>query len=209
MHAANEEQSVPLDLQIEDLDRADADGVVEEIEVALDVHAGAAVPGLPGDSCEGVMPIQCTHLMSPLGAVCRGEDVLSCVCPGLRRPCGGVTVRVAPGEREAWLDFTAGGSIAGRVVRTGRPRPVGSTFFRLPSTSRTSRGGASWRERADAIATAPSASTGWFQGTGTSPSSAGTSSARCPPCGSAPALWTSVRWSCGEADPSRGRSSTG
>ncbi len=79
--------------------------------------------GLPDDSCETVVPILCTHPLSPVGELCESYATTTCVCPegqvALRG--GGQAVEVGPDEDAAWLDFRSPGGLRGVVWRDETP----------------------------------------------------------------------------------------
>jgi hypothetical protein len=118
--------------------RLPADALDAELDLILEPAREVTVycAGLPNDSCEGVMPVFCTHPWLPLGPVCEPEDPLVCECPqgqGAVRG-GGQTVGIGPNDEVAWLDFRMGGGIEGRVTRSGEPSPCMAMATYIPQT---------------------------------------------------------------------------
>lgn len=107
--------------------RLAADAQDAELDLILEPARQVTVycAGLAKDSCEGVMPLMCTHPWLPLGPVCSPADPVVCECPqgqGAVRG-GGQSVGVGPQDEVVWLDFRLGGGIQGLVTQSGEPAP--------------------------------------------------------------------------------------
>lgn len=132
------DEEVSVELTMEDVRGADEEGVAKEVVVELGIDRVVRVHclGQPGDACTGIEPIQCTEPLVPLGAACETvEGVTACICPPGAAAVrgGGATVRVAPGDRDAWLDLGFGGGVTGRVLADGQPVPCVASLVRMPS----------------------------------------------------------------------------
>lgn len=131
-------ETVQVELSLDDLPRADEDGVVTEIEIELPIDRVVSVHclGQPDDSCDGVEPIQCTEPLVPLGPGCSTYNgQTACICPSGAAAVrgGGATVKVGPDDTEAWLDLSFGGAVTGRVVQDGQGVDCRAFVVRLPT----------------------------------------------------------------------------
>ena len=132
------DEDLVLDVTLEDLAGADEHGVVDEVEVELAIDRVVQVHclGQPDEACTGVEPIQCTAPLVPVGTACRSQQgVTACICPPGAAAVrgGGATVRVEPGESEAWLDLSFGGGVTGRALVDGKPVRCVVSVVRMPT----------------------------------------------------------------------------
>ncbi len=93
--------------------------------------------GLPEDSCANVLPVMCTHRLSPIGEECNAWDPVQCLCPLGQTAVrgGGRSVAVEPGDELVWLDFTSGGGLDALVLRDGAELDCLYGLYRVPDAS--------------------------------------------------------------------------